>query len=125
MGEVIQFPTTAKPTAKRGRRYSSTALAARGVASAYAILTAKRERIATVQFHQPAEGHYACSVVGRWRGVQRWELGSGGDETAAAHNMTIGAVKIHAADGETWAEQLRSAGYQIVRKLQVVGSPSA
>jgi hypothetical protein len=31
--------------------------------------------------------------------------------------MTIGAVKIRDDGGETWAEQLRSAGYQVIRSV--------
>jgi hypothetical protein len=87
------------------------------IASAYTILDTEGEHIATVHFHRPGDDRCTCSTAGRWQGIQRWELGSGPDETAAAHNMTIGAVKIRDDGGETWAEQLRSAGYQVIRSV--------
>jgi hypothetical protein len=87
------------------------------IASAYTVLDARGEHIATIQFHQPSPGHCTCSAAGEWATVKRWELGSGPDETAAAHNMTIGAVKIRDDGGESWTDQLRSAGYQIIRSV--------
>jgi hypothetical protein len=84
------------------------------VASEFVIMDDSGEQIATVKFNQPDNGHYICSAVGKWRGTRRWELGSGADETAAAHNMTIGAVKIRDDGAQTWVDQLRSSGYQVV-----------